>query len=199
MLFIYLRLGSDCNELAWWNDDCWTIYEVFYSWFNWQHVQVSFKGHLAHHLLAQSPKTQLCVFCEFFHCLWVTWLGAAPVLAVRLYLRRSLLKKGAEKLRCNLAFHVVNVQAFSSFNPKSQRATQTAAPWGADGRDQNRVEMRGWEHLSLPLTWDVPMLLIWWWGSAEEENPSLRPVYVPVLLSRLHKQWNRTILCFSEG
>lgn len=43
------------------------IYEVFYSWFNWQQPQVTFKGRLSRHLLAQSH--YLHIFPTVLHLL----------------------------------------------------------------------------------------------------------------------------------
>lgn len=123
---IYLPLGWDCNvRNTFWNRPgkmtIRTIYDVFYSWFNWQQLQVNFKGHLSHHLLAKFHNIDIFpnyAFSACFHCLWVMLLGSEPVLAVSLSLRGSLHKKGAEKWRLNRGFVrwfvMVNVEALPS-------------------------------------------------------------------------------------
>lgn len=209
---IYLLLGSDCNvRNTFWNRlgkmTVRTIYEVFYSWFNWQQLQVSFKGHLSHHLMAKSHN--LDIFPNYassacFDCLWVMLVGSEPVLAVSLSLRGPLHKKGAEKWRLNQGFVqwlvMVNVEALPSLRalpmcsvnslPSIEKPTVMRISGGECWAcSYTRITCPG---LSPELFWVWKLLRIhasnvlvdscWW------ENLLLTPVYVPVLICCLLKQ-----------
>lgn len=182
-----------------------TIYEVFYSWCNWQQLQVSLKGHLSHHLLEKSHNLDIFpnyASSECFHCFWVMLLGSEPVLAVSLSLRGSLHKKGAEKWRLNQGFVqwfvMVNVEALPSLRalpmcsvnslPSVEKPTVVRIRWCS----YTWVTCSG---LSPELFWvwkllriHAPNVLVdscWW------ENLLLTPVYVPVLIKSHHSVFLR--------
>lgn len=103
----------------------WKVYEVFYSWFNWQGLQVNFKCHLSHDLLAQSHNPPIPKLLDPFptvllllHAFIASESSHWDWDQYRLSLFDSIpAQKGAEKWRWTQglvrSLDMVNVEAFS--------------------------------------------------------------------------------------